>query len=541
MHNRKLALATYGVGLAFTIALGVATLTYPFGGDQANYAYAAWLARRGARLYEDVLCFKPPMTAWVHLLAQVWLGENMTAIRGLDLVWTCLTAATLGAIAKTITGLRSSALFTMIAYSGLYFAFDWWHTAQTDGWMNLPTALAIACAITFVRGEPFGEQARGRLWLAWTSGFLLTCAALFKFTALLFALPLLLVLRKSSQNYPRAWLLFAVGALSAGLLLALELAITESLGAFLRHHLVEVPSYVKRAGTIPGPTGLALLYRELRIRPVMAWVVGLALCSLLPLALSWWRERKRGRSNHALATALGPTSLWLITAAAGTFAQGRFFEYHFLPWLAPLSVILGVLSSNLTTRAMAMPRAPRWLVPAASSLVIMLAYSVNWTLTAQVRRGWSVLFSPTTLDDYWRSPSFIIYRFSLRDDLAVADYLASSEAPDGKVLYWGLSPVSLFVAGRESASKYIYNYMFLVNEVDPHDRSRLLSDLQRNKPQVVLLATHDAIPWVTGTMLDSTAAFLRDKDLVAWANAHYQEAGRIGRYTILHRRDQTSK
>ena len=34
-------------------------------------------------------------------------------------------------------------LLAAVVYAALYYSFGYWNTAQTDGWLNLPAALAV--------------------------------------------------------------------------------------------------------------------------------------------------------------------------------------------------------------------------------------------------------------------------------------------------------------------------------------------------------------------------------------------------------------
>ena len=71
-----------------TLLFGAASLTYPFGRDQAYDAFLGDALLHGKVLYRDIPMMQMPLTAVVHALALVVFGHSMTAIRVLDLWWT---------------------------------------------------------------------------------------------------------------------------------------------------------------------------------------------------------------------------------------------------------------------------------------------------------------------------------------------------------------------------------------------------------------------------------------------------------------------
>jgi hypothetical protein len=360
----------------------------------------------------------------------------------------------------------------------------------------------------------------------------LACAALLKYTAVLFSVPVLAALRhgRRARQAARAAFWVAGGLVTGALLFILKLWFDGSLDAFVYHHTEVLPAYVRRASSMPGPTGFALFHRELMSRPALPWLVGASALALLGTAVCTrisCSEYRRAGELSALA---------LTVAAVGTFVQGRFFEYQFLPWLGPTSIGLGVMYALVEKRASELGVRAAQLVRLAS-YALAVAAGLHSPLTTHMERGWNVLAGVIDIGDYWRSGWFELQPFSLRNDLLVADYLRSPAAPPGKVLYWGLSPLCLFAAGRESASRHIYNYAFTLRDVHPMDRQRLLADLQASKPSIILVSSKDATPWVNGTDLDSLAAFQRETLLVRWVNEHYRPYAQLGRYSVLHLRE----
>src|SRR3954470_18541038 len=86
------------IGMA--VLLGLPSLTYPFGKDQAEYACTADAALNGKIPYKDVFCIKPPMTPAVHAASLLLFGRSMASIRIFDLIWQAATAVVILIIAR---------------------------------------------------------------------------------------------------------------------------------------------------------------------------------------------------------------------------------------------------------------------------------------------------------------------------------------------------------------------------------------------------------------------------------------------------------
>jgi hypothetical protein len=87
--------ASWVLLLGFTLLFGSVSLIYPFGRDQATYAFMGDAILHGMTLYRDVPIGLPPMTVLVHVIAFVLFGRTMVAIRILDLLWTLATVGVL--------------------------------------------------------------------------------------------------------------------------------------------------------------------------------------------------------------------------------------------------------------------------------------------------------------------------------------------------------------------------------------------------------------------------------------------------------------
>ena len=145
--------------------LGSSDLIYPFGKDQGEFAYIASAYLKGETVYKEVFNTKPPLTHMLNALALKMFGHSMLSIRLFDLLWQCATAVVILLITNLFYERRYIGVLSALLYSFYYFGVDYWHSAQTDGFINLPVALSL---LTFLLAK---EKKKSLLWIL--SGILL--------------------------------------------------------------------------------------------------------------------------------------------------------------------------------------------------------------------------------------------------------------------------------------------------------------------------------------------------------------------------------
>jgi hypothetical protein len=95
-------------------------------------------------------------------------------------------------------------------------------------------------------------------------------------------------------------------------------------------------------------------------------------------------------------------------------------------------------------------------------------------------------------------PALLVARLALTTDAgrfsAAAAYVAANTRPSDTVLIWGSHSEVLFLAGRRSPTRYVYQYAALATRgYATVDRvNEFLSDLQRAKPALILDASSES-------------------------------------------------
>jgi hypothetical protein len=506
--------------LAATLILGSISLIFPFGRDQGIHAFVADAMLHGKVLYRDAFDFKPPLTYFVHLLALLLFGHSMTTIRFLDLLWSLATAFTIFAlVARTLRRPWTAALAGVL-YPFHYYVLGYWHTAQTDGWLNLPLAAASLFTVLALDSESSPGRFRWR-WLA--VGAFVGLAFLFKYTAGII-LPALIVLaavryRRRPKLARPAVVLQVAGFVLPLVFMLCYLLVSGALPAFLESQLRLVPAYA-RVGIEAGFFHrLVLMVANFAANPNF-WVGGvLGLAGLVVSVITLARGRPEDRILPLLAI------IWLGAALVSLLVQGRFFGYHYLPVLAPLAVLCGIALDPVIRRVRRAWQTAAVFCAVLFGLVVVSDYPRYFDVLYRIVSG------SADIRDYW-SAHTMGSSFALGEELDLADYLDQTTPPKAKVFIWGFEPLVNFVAQRGTVSRFIYNLPVAAAYAEPAAREELLSALRKDPPLVFIIAHRDETPWVMGHELDSYGTFLEFAGLRGFVEANYQPETQVGRFDV---------
>jgi len=522
---------------AFAMLCGSVSLIYPFGRDQGAYAYAGWVMLEGGAPYRDVFVFKPPMTAVVHGLAIGLFGVNTWAIRVLDLGWTAATALVVAAIALELWSRRDAALAAGLTYPFLYYQIDYWTIAQTDGWMTLPCAAAMWAVLR--GGHALAQGTRGATgwWIA--AGMLAGVAVLFKYTAATIGLPMLVALGWVAATHGRrAWIGLPAMIFGGALTLsacALWLVNAGAWSAFVDSQLDLLPSYVERRSDANTATQtfarLVTLERtKLDLIPLF-WAAPVA---LVPALVS---VRRSGRQSWL---GLGVVLVWWFAAVSNVVVQGKFFDYHYLPMLAPAALIAGLGLAVVLRRPLSwLHRRDFQVLSLAALLVLLVAVT---PLGGRVRELGRVTLGGQTIEEYIGSRrEYAFPAYNVGEIRRVSKLLQDTTTPDQRVFLWGYEPTINVRARRHTVSRFLYNFPLRVSWGDPEYEAELMQALRARPPDVIVVSSGDRFPGLIGTYKDS-AALLRDfEELDAFVKERYEPAETVGRYSLWRLRKRAER
>jgi hypothetical protein len=466
--------------------------------------------------YRDVFVFKPPMTVVVHGLAMGLFGVNTWAIRVLDVGWSALSALVVAAIALELWNRRDAALAAGLTYPFLYYQVGYWHIAQSDGWMVLPCAAAIWAVL---RGGRALEHSTRRAVAWWTAaGVLAGIAVLFKYTAAMIGLPMLSALAYvATVRGLRAWLGLPVIALGGLLSLGvcwIWLVSSGAWPAFVDSQLGLLPSYVGRRSSWEAVARAFL---------VPSFWAGLAAFVPALLALR--------KGDRATWLGLGVPLTWWLVALGNVVIQGKYFEYHYLPLIAPSSLLVGLALPVLLGVPLSWLR--RRELQGFALIVLVVTLIAVTPLGDRVRDLARVTTGAQPMEQYIRSRRE--YRdptYNVEEIRRVSKLLQETTTPEQRVFLWGYDPTINVRSHRRTVSRFLYNYPLRVNWGNPEYESELMHALRAKPPDVFVVSSEDRFPGITGTYQDSAALLRAFHELDTFVKERYERAEKVGRYAL---------
>lgn len=522
---------------------GVVSLPYPFARDQGEYAVFADAVLRGAVPYRDVVNVKPPLTAVVHAVALVLFGHSMSSIRVLDLLWTMATTLGLYAFCKRALGRSWLGAMAAIVYSFSYYQLAFHLLAQTDGWLNLPTILAMLALV--VAADVAHRQDSKRLTVAClAAGGHIALAILFKYTVglILVACGVFLVLEVRRETLVRSLVSFALGFLGVLALFVVILATIGALPAFMESQFLIVPGYAQVGR--PGGVWRGLFLIGLYILVGFGgWVSGplasIRLAALLPSVCRRLAHRGRRDEQGSVDVLI---LLWLLAAIASVYAQGKYFPYHFLPLFPALSIMAAQSVSRyigpLWARWARGPARVGIVALTVACFVVPSAYPSLYASTWRVLSGQQDLrrYWDTHEFEYFETPEAAIAGFSLPGQLALVDYVREKTEPRDTLFIWGSEPVVYFLSGRPMVSRFIHIYQLASLWAPRSWRDELMDELRQSPPEVFIVVHDDVNPGVLGHEQDSYTTYRQFAELREFVERGYVFEARVERFEVYRRR-----
>jgi hypothetical protein len=225
----------------------------------------------------------------------------------------------------------------------------------------------------------------------------------------------------------------------------------------------------------------------------------------LPLAIVGWSAlRRRNRPAALLVLA------WALLAIANVAVQGRFWEYHWLPFYPPLALLTG-LGVVAAARALLLPDAGAGR-GAATPLATPVASQVLAAVVGVV--ALSAAFVPLQTVYRWAKGSVGAERrahYEAKEYGAdgrlpasmrtVAAYVAARTTPRDRVLFWAQHPGFYYLSERRPPGRFGFPLPLLqapTSSAGAAYRREFLASLEATRPAyVVRLVAADCVPAAT--------------------------------------------
>ncbi len=480
------------VAVLVLLVVALPSLAWPAGRDQGIEGTTAMLVLRGWVPYRDVWSHSPPGGFSLLAAGFALLGPSPLSVRIIDAGWMALGVWGLSRLAGREAGPLAGLVAGVLLALSYYGQGDFWHTAQRDGFMVVPSIWALV----FARREDAPGAA--------LAGLCVGAAAMFKPGGAAMALPVALAIGWQ----PRRLGLAAGCVAAAPALFGLLLLGTDAVEAC-------------RAGLVDFNRGYAAHYREHAQGRLRELVIALARLPVLD------------RPELALAV-LGPFALaprrrlalaWLAAAALSPVMQASLYPYHLLPLLAPLAYLAGIGISAVLERV----DERRSLRLGVAALTVLASLDATLGVLGHARTSLAIVRGTMADGDY--NEQFA----AAREYELMAAHIREHGEADDRVLLWGSDPQLLLLAGRAPADRYLVSFALVAPWGAVDDREHHVERLRASAPRWVVVRSGDHLPWLSGTADDSAATLARYPELLGFLRANYRMVRTSPRLLLLRR------
>lgn len=520
-HRRLIALIILCVLLAGIV--GLPTLTYRFGRDQAMFAYVGdqWL--EGYIPYRDSWDNKPPATYALHALAIAAFGHSQLSARVADLILTLCIVVCIFLLTRAMAG-RLAACVAAIGYSLAYYLhFDCWHTAQAEVPTSLFSLLGLIAAWQWMKGSR-------RPFTAAIAGACVGLATLFKLTGAL-TLPVIFAMMIWSRKGRGVWPHVVAPSMmvAGGFILPLGVAVAYFAAQDSLLHMwdVVIRFNMEYASQRMESTSLWVVASALaQAGRGMAVVVPLAVVGLLGACLKMDRTHRR----FILA--------WFGASILMVFSQHRFFWYHWLALLPTLSVLAGIgavtIVAGIAGRDNKHSKTGYW-VAIATAVAITMTVTTPGAIATSYKNAIALWMNRISIREFEASfREGLGYRYEYAQAAAVAAYLHQKTSPSETIAVWGFEPEIQFLARRKAPSRFVATHPLFDPDLryKQHEwRQQFLADCIAAPPAYFVTIQNPARPTRGPAEL---AAF---PDVRRFVEERYILEDRIGQFKMYRRGD----
>jgi hypothetical protein len=503
----------------------IATIFYPFGYDQAVFSVGGQLVMKGAVPYRDFLDTKPPAIFYLYGAA-IWLfGRHEWSIHLFDIIYQIASAFYFFRILRRTLNYEVAVLavsLTLILYAGSGF----WMTAEAESFALLPSLLLIDMTTRAVKKDSSSVFYFGLL-----AGVAAFALVLLKFTFVFGAIAAMLYVLLRRELSARTKLSYFAGMMFSSAILSFasiyELKQTGALEPFLQslHWLSDYASIVTKP------------FLELILVVFPLKIVYSASVSIIILGswgiVSYIRSRRSDNIHNPL---LGLLALTFIFQLAGVCVERKIefpYQYTRALWAitpfaaAGLIKFVGFVCDSVASRKILKGVISVLLMAVAiafSPLVRIYSQTAPWTITAISSKDAAVEVE-RRIPDYYPT-----------EQRSATSYMSKKMSASDQLFFWG-NDVGVYSYANKLPQTICLTATPLRTDFTPPEwKDKLLRQLTDNPPKYFVVEYGDALPYITGSKLDSYGSLFEWGELSGWLTANYISDTTIGRFLIFSKR-----
>ena len=227
---------------------------------------------------------------------------------------------------------------------------------------------------------------------------------------------------------------------------------------------------------------------------------------------------------------------WALSTVAAFFIQGKYFHYHMLPVMAPLSILGARAVVKLWTF-------PYWnnyflFIKRKSLLAIILGGVLLVAIRPHLLLSYKV--TRALIRNNYTTEKYALFTagqgFSLETITKVSQYINKNSSPTDSILVWSFEPLIYFLSKRNAHTRFILNSPLIAkfNVKKNEWRREFINDLAKTPPKYIITSNNDFLTnhIMTNTNQDSATLLKEFSEMFFFLEQFYALDKKIGSYLI---------
>ncbi len=464
--------------ILLTVLLSLPIFPLPLARDQGIFAYVAEGILKGLAPYRYSFDIKPPSIFFIYAFSFYLFGISAKSIYLMDIIYRLVTLCAIYLTARKMYGGKAAICSSVLygVFSSLVFNRIW-RCAQTETFMVLPLVLAFYFYLLSA------EQEEGR-WAVVLCGLFSGFVFMIKYSAavaiILFPLIWLYKAKKNNIYY------FSLGFFLSILPFVCYFLYHKSLYELYLSTIEFNIFHLKRSLALSG------IYKAF-VRYGKKILMELHFLLLLSASFIFLKKKHEDSKYYYLLI------LFLFFSFFSVVVQGKFWLYHWIILLAPLSLMAGLPLAWLYDGFKPKSTLTKNVCFFAFSLSILLFTMKTSHFAYRVKENIRYLSGNMTREEFLLPFDNLTSNVSFSNDEAMASYIKSNTSEDETVWIFGHESIVYFLARRRSPTRFQWDYPLTIdtpgtNGIKNRFIKTCLDELNSKKPKIIFIMLKDANP-----------------------------------------------
>jgi hypothetical protein len=220
---------------------------------------------------------------------------------------------------------------------------------------------------------------------------------------------------------------------------------------------------------------------------------------------------------------------WIISSLFSLIVQWKFYHYHFLVIIPPIS-IGAVLFVSVFLNAIKENRKKIVLGIFGIILAGFIVYAAK-----PYKDNYATLFSflsgkQTLREVYIKNGTTTDSVFMISKTFNAVDYVNQHTEHKDNIYVWGYDPLVYYLSGRECVSRFVYNMPLLWKGENKQFREEFMNELNKKAPKLIVIAQRDPVLTISGYDEDSKQALNRFPEFNDFIKSKYDFRATVNDY-----------